>query len=274
MIRSEDRPRTLVYVEILGFKAIAESYHFRVQDSGPDEQGFLHSWATELQNRSNRFDRVLDQCVFNETLNGGMQVLLFSDCAFLVFETSLQAAVVSTRLMRDFIKEKVPVRMGLGKGTFYDIEYVTRTNADPVLVSKSRFIGTAVVRAHAAEQCGGKGMRVFLDASLEGDLTSIRQQIKVLQLTRPLRNAKWELDYLNESRPASENEAVEKADHDLFESIANLKDPKLPPNVRRHYTQTLAAMNRMRKVNSRKTISFRNLMRAAPDGSSEQPRRP
>ena len=27
-----------------------------------------------------------------------------------------------------------------------------------------------MVRAHAAEQCGGKGMRIFLDASLDDDL--------------------------------------------------------------------------------------------------------
>jgi hypothetical protein len=41
--------------------------------------------------------------------------------------------------MRAFIRRGVPVRMGIGKGTFYDMEYATITTAD-----QSRFYGTAV----------------------------------------------------------------------------------------------------------------------------------
>jgi hypothetical protein len=172
----------------------------RVQDFGPDEHGFSGSSTTEMPNRINRFNNVLDRCVFEETLHGGIQAMLFSDCAFLVFETSLRAAVVAAGLMRDFIKRAVPVRMGLGKGTFYDIEYVTNTNVGSVTVSKSRFVGTAVVRAHAAEQCGGKGMRIFLDASIDEDLTSVRQRVRTMRLAKPLKRVagSWIMCGVNE----------------------------------------------------------------------------
>jgi len=130
-----------------------------------------------MQSQFNRFDRVLDQCVFEETLYGGIQAMLFSDCAFLVFArtadadiVSVRAAIIARKLMCHFIKERVPVRMGIGNGTVYDIEHSTKADVTNVMGSKSRFIGTAVVHAHAAEQCGGKGMRIFLDESVEDDL--------------------------------------------------------------------------------------------------------
>jgi hypothetical protein len=259
MARTEDQLRTLIFVDVLGFGAITESYQFRVRDAGPDEHGFTGSSTTEMQNRINRFNSVLDQRVFEETLRGGVQAMLFSDCAFLVFDASLRAADVGTTLMRHFIKLGVPVRMGIGKGTFYDIEYVTNTNVGSVTVSKSRFIGTAVVRAHAAEQCGGKGMRIFLDASIEEDLPSICRRIKTLRLAKPFGNVKWELDYLHESGPASQRPKIEAADRELFEKVAYLKSPEWTAKVRRHYTQTLAAMNRMRKANSRSLVNLRKL---------------
>ena len=259
MARAEDRPRTLIFVDILGFAEITKNYQFRVRDSGPDELGFTHSSTTEMPNRINRFNTVLDQCVFEETSRGGIQAMLFSDCAFLVFEASLRATVVGASLMRDLIKRGVPVRMGIGKGTFYNIEYVTNTNVGSVTVSKSRFIGTAVARAHAAEQCGGKGMRIFLDASIEEDLPSICRRIKTLRLAKPFGNVKWELDYLHESGPASERPKIEAADRELFEKVAYLKSPGWTANARRHYTQTLAAMNRMREANSRSPVNLRKL---------------
>lgn len=213
--RPEDTPKTLIFVDILGFEAITKLHQVRVQDFGPDEHGTSGSSTTEMPNRINRFNSVLDRCVFEETLNGGVQAMLFSDCAFLVFETSLRTAVVAAGLKRNFIKRGVPVRMGLGKATFYDIEYVTTTDVGAVTVSKSRFIGAAVVRAHSAEQCGGKGI-------------SIRQRVRTMQLSRALNGVKWELDYLHEPRPAGEQPTVDAADRELFDKVAWLKNPDWP----------------------------------------------
>jgi hypothetical protein len=113
--RPEDQPRTLIFVDILGFAAITNLHRVRVQSYGPDEHGFRGSSTTEMSDRINRFNNVLDRCVFGETQKGGIQAMLFSDCAFLVFETSLRAAVVAAGLMREFISHSVPVRMALEK---------------------------------------------------------------------------------------------------------------------------------------------------------------
>ena len=118
--------------------------------------------------------------------------------------------------MREFIKASVPVRMGLGKGTFYSFGYSTDTGADSMLVSKSRFIGTAVVRAHAAERCGGKGLRIFVHPTVS-DLDDSSADFKILDLPEPFNDVKRELDYLFRSKPAQEKSMVDAADRELFQ---------------------------------------------------------
>jgi hypothetical protein len=255
----EDRPKTLIFVDVLGFKAITNEYQVRVRHFHDKATGFLGTSTTEMQGRINRFNTVLDQCVLNEAVNGGIQAMLFSDCAFLILDNSLRAALVAVDLMRNFIKNGVPVRMGVGKGTFYDIEYSTYTNAGTLTISKSRFIGTGVACAHDAEQCGGKGMRIFVDRSVREDLPFIRQRIKTVQLPKALKGVEWELDYLSESRPMAEEQKVEAADRELFENVARMGNPQYTRDVQRQYTETLRAMNRMRQANSRKPVSMRNL---------------
>jgi hypothetical protein len=134
---SEDQPRSLIYVDILGFAATTNQYKVRVRHFRDEESGFSGASTTEMQGRINRFNTVLDQCVFEESNYGGIQAMLFSDCAFLVFDNSVRAVQVARNLMRRFIKWGVPVRMGIGKRTFYDIEYLTKTDVGNVTVSKS-----------------------------------------------------------------------------------------------------------------------------------------
>jgi hypothetical protein len=175
----------------------------RVEDYPRDKHGFTGSGTTELQGRFVRFSNVLDRHVFNEGFTGGVQAMLFSDCAFLVYENALRATLAALDLMHCFIDRGVPVRMGLGKGTFYDMEYMTTaTAAQSRVVSKSRFYGTAVVNAHAAESCGGKGMRISLHQSLEEDLSLVRQRMRPMKLRRAFKDVRYELASTNSDRPA------------------------------------------------------------------------
>ena len=265
--KAEDIPLTLIFVDILGFAAITNQYRVRVQEWHDEASGFSGASTTEMQNRLNRFNTALDKCVIEQSINGGIQAMLFSDCAFLVFDTSLRAAIVAADLMRSFILKGVPVRMGLGKGTFYNIEHSTSTNVGNVTVSKSRFVGTAVVLAHAAEQCGGKGMRIFLDASLDDDLPCVRQRIKTIPFSKPLNDVKWELDFLYESRPIGKEQEVESNDRELFNRVARMKDPEWLQDVLSQYTETIEAMNRMRKANSRSLVDLDGLEYGGPVNS-------
>src|SRR5438445_2511696 len=258
--RLEDEPTILLFVDILGFKEITKHYRVRVQEHHDEESGRYFATTTEIQRQINCFNRVLYSSVSEIAAPyGGTQAMLFSDCAFLVFSKAVlneypavRVGLVATELMRKYIKNLVPVRMGIGKGTFYDIEYLTTTNGK-LITSKSRFIGTAVICAHDAEQCGGKGMRIFIDESAEEDLPHLGRR---LQLPQPLKSVKWELDYLHDPRPIGQLEQLEKDDHKLFDNVASMNKPTLKDSARLHYTETLDALNRMRINNSRKPVTF------------------
>ena len=94
--RPEDEERVLIFVDVLGFAELTKQYKVRVRDFGPDEHGFTGSSTTEMANRINRFNNVLEQCAFNETLSGGIQAMLFSDCAFLVLGPPLLTALCAS----------------------------------------------------------------------------------------------------------------------------------------------------------------------------------
>ena len=152
---NEDKETTLIFVDMLGFSDLTETHPHRIENDSRTGDGPEVMCTAPTQSQFNRFNRVLDYCIKERHLDGGITAMLFSDCAFLEPRNSLRAALMATDLMREFIKVSVPVRMGVGKGTFYSFGYSTDTGADSILVSKSRFMGTAVVRAHAAERCGG-----------------------------------------------------------------------------------------------------------------------
>jgi hypothetical protein len=54
-------PKTLIFVDTLGFEAMTELHHIRVQDFGPDEHRVSGSSTTEMPNRINRFNHVLGE---------------------------------------------------------------------------------------------------------------------------------------------------------------------------------------------------------------------
>ena len=118
--------------------------------------------------------------------------------------------------------------------------------------------------AHAAEQCGRKGMRIFLDASLDDDLPCIRQKIKTIPLPNPSNGVKWELDFLYESRPLAEEQNVEANDRELFNRVARMKNPEWPQDIQLQYSETLEAMNHMRKANNRRLVGLDRLEYGGP----------
>ncbi len=256
----EDAEHTLIFVDMLGFAELTERCPYRVVHQGPDEHGFSSSRTGPIQNQINVFHNVVDQCVFDHSLNGDIHAMLFSDCAFIDAGNSVRAALIAVELMRKCVKRHVPVRMGIGKGTFYLLTFSTESSGS-TLVSRSRFVGTAAVRAHEAEQCGGKGMRIFLHPSFAPENRAIGNIIKVLPLSRRFEKATCELDYLHEQRAAQQTPSAQEADVELFESVASMNDPHAPFKVRRQYSESFKALNRMRKANSRPEVNVRRLVR-------------
>lgn len=63
----EDEPRTLIFVDMLGFADLTRRNPTRVVQYGPDEDGFTGSATTALQSRVVRFQRILEH-VLNEQM--------------------------------------------------------------------------------------------------------------------------------------------------------------------------------------------------------------
>lgn len=148
--------------------------------------------------------------------------------------------------MRDFVRARVPVRMGVGKGTYHEFTFAVELSG-PRMVTKALFAGTGIVRAHAAEQCGAKGMRIFVHPSLEDDLTAIGT--RVLPLPTGTTKARWELDYLHTKHPI-DRVPPEKLNQQLRDSVRQMED-EAPDHARVQYSETLSAMDRMQRRTQR-----------------------
>ena len=241
---------------MLGFAALTEEFRKRVIRRRRNREGLASASTSPMQNQINRFHFIVDQRVLIESRNGSVAAMLFSDCAFLHAGTPLATALLAREIMRDCVKKQVPVRMGIGRGTFYPLMLSTECNGS-VLVSRSRFIGTAVVYAHAAEQCGGKGMRIFVHPSAAPRLQAIKTRIRVLPLLKPYKTATCELDYLYEETPVLAQISADASDSKLFEATLQMKDQIESLKIRKQYTETLKALNRMRSANGRRAVNIR-----------------
>jgi hypothetical protein len=239
------KEHVVLYVDVLGFAALTERYPNPSIDS--ESGSWQFSETSESASQFGRFCAVIDQTL---PVEHEVTSMVFSDCAFMVLGPALRTALFATELMQHFMKAGVPVRMGLASGTFD----VVRLSADAYGTSKltrAVFWGTGIVRASRAEKCGGKGMRIFVDASMAQELDSIGQRVAVLPLPKPSNAAQWELSYLFEEDPGQPGSpTAAERDQDLWIGTARIRralPQPVPAKVQRHYRETFAAINRMRQ---------------------------
>ncbi len=93
----------------------------------------------------------------------------FSDCAYMIYDDPASLLLATGVAMRRFY-ECAPVRGGIGYGNFGLGNTIHVSNQHGTSTEAS-FFGSALVRAHAAEACGLKGLRVFVHASAAPHLT-------------------------------------------------------------------------------------------------------
>lgn len=71
--------------------------------------------------------------------------LVFSDCAYVVFDRPKDAERFAVHAMRPFILNNMPVRMGLSYSSFTNYEFKTGVLPNGHLMFAAPFMGTAVV---------------------------------------------------------------------------------------------------------------------------------
>lgn len=201
-------------------------YHFH---------SFLEGWLQQEARRSTSND---------------LTVLIFSDSAFVVYNPH-DLARLARQWMRWCINNKVAVRMGIGLGTFQPVRFRADTVRN-VTIYGAQFYGTGVVNAHDAAHAG-PGMRIFVHPSVGDHVSSLRYAplSKHLALEQLTDRAQWELEYFTDygEEPQSDPGVKEEDCQTLWTRVHEMKaksDNINLPRVQLQYTETFAALNRMR----------------------------
>jgi len=182
------------------------------------------------------------------------QVVTFADSVYITMPALKEAAATAARLMRELIGAEVPVRIGIGCGTFVALRFQPPLGDAHPAVYASQFLGTAIVNARDAVQSDAKGLRILLHSSTapyatDEDLDS-PQLLPVPKGTGLVSGAGshdvWaEINY---SSPADAH-----VDEALIAAMRRMKD-RAGANASHHYTATFDAFNRMRAARSRAAL--------------------
>lgn len=230
----ESDKRAVVYLDLLGFAALVEAnpHYFATE---PFDHPSLRSLPTNAAaQRLTLFHQVLESNIASEQPN---HATVFSDCGFGVFYTPKACADFAVALMQDFLRVNVPVRMGLGFGTFSTIGTTSSITGRSTVV-RAMFGGTSIVRAVAAESCGSKGMRIFVHRSFSELFTANRGDSgpKTLPIPKELKSVSCELDYVSCADPEQIDKWLTSIREMAHSAAAEVQD---------HYSETLAAISRM-----------------------------
>ena len=161
-----------IYIDLLGFRSLLQ---WRPELARPD--GYDRS---EPLGMFNAFHSTLDAYAFNALDSHCERFFSWSDCCFIDFGSltnprtpgrqsgALYRAVLdAANLMQTFIQRMIPVRIGIGLGSFETVVVRQQVEEQPRrLIVSSRFLGTAVMNAYIAEQGSPRGLRIFLHSEL------------------------------------------------------------------------------------------------------------
>jgi hypothetical protein len=176
--------------------------------------------------------------------------MVFSDCAFIVTETALLTALTAVELMRSFMLRQVPVRMGMGYGTYNPVRF-TSDSYGSSNIHRSLFSGSAVVTAVDAES-KARGLRIFLHPDVLAERNIIEFSVPVVPRHEVSDNNAFELDFLY-SDDENGDTPGETRDENLMRSVWAMREdaPADKPDVQQHYENTIAAINGMRRRRGR-----------------------
>jgi hypothetical protein len=255
----------VLFADILGFSTLTETSPQSVI-TPPMFFATDHSgWVSDSMTIDTRpaswafyhFHEFLERWLQTQARRGGpgLTVLSFSDSAFVILEDAGTIASLARHMMRACLHRKVPVRMGISRGTFQQVRFRSDT-ARQVLIYGAQFYGTGIVRAHHAEHQGGKGMRVFLHPSMRDHLGPMTRggYSKILDLEAPTDAAHWELEYFTDhgGKPWSDQKPDEAECLELWKNVKSMQQAALEmpepirDTVQKQYLETLAAFDRMR----------------------------
>jgi hypothetical protein len=169
-----DTTKFVLFVDILGFASLTEQYPLDVETLSHNSKlgypttthkSFQAVGENQLSRVFSDFHSILSMKLSGERFGASITSIVFSDSAFIAIDNVDTAFHISSTLMHSALCSRIPVRMGIGYGTFIALRFKSDIGLEWG-DHASQFLGTAVVRAHKAESCGIKGYRILLHPSM------------------------------------------------------------------------------------------------------------
>lgn len=247
--------KVVLYADILGFAALTESFPLDIDScmagDRPVEYLFANAFKpsrNELAHTFSEFHRTLRSILHYARMWHHLTAITFSDSVFVATTNAYEAINIAIDLLQSLLSQKIPIRMGIAYGTFAALRFrsdISIESGDHA----AQFLGTAIVRAHAAETCGIKGLRILLHPSVMPFLDNVchnsipykqHHSIRHLECTPKERLNKvgvlHEIDYWD--FPLKREVKAWQGLQDMW-SMAPLLEEE-------HYKATAEAINRMR----------------------------
>ncbi len=236
----------ILFVDMLGFAALVEKEGDELNELSPIFTGvelYSPSPAESLLGyRFINFHRCLNQARVRLQELGAGTAIVFSDSAFLRIDSLENAVHIARTLMFELVTSEVPVRMGLARGSYRMLRFLTDSSAR-VSFHMSQFLGTGVVRAYETEGCGVPGLRILLHPDLERLLDKDALRIIPVKPNEKMRlNVRYEVNYLD---PTADRLGQDFDDCIQFDSLRWMAAVTDEP-FQYHYLETFNAWNVMR----------------------------
>ena len=163
--------KVVLFVDILGFASLTESCPLDLGLLKAHDRLFANyekimaSPDNQLIRTFSKFHSSLRSHLNLANMQRPLTAITFSDSAFIATTCAYEAVNIAISLQQSLLWQKIPVRMGIAYGSFAALRFRSDVSADDG-DHAAQFLGTAIVRAHAAETCGIKGLRILLHPSV------------------------------------------------------------------------------------------------------------
>lgn len=248
--------KVVLFADILGFTALTESYPLDVDRCRLGDRPLAYQLndifelsRNELAHTFSGFHSSLRGVLSLARMSHPLTAITFSDSVFVATTHAYEAANIAINLLHALLPRRIPIRMGIAYGTFAALRFRSDITADSG-DHASQFLGTAIVRAHAAEACGVKGLRILLHPSVTPLLDDINHNpVPIDGRSHPLRYLECsEKEQLNKANVLHEIDYWHLPPTKEAEGWRGLQDMwnKSPLSEVAHYEATAEAINRMR----------------------------
>jgi hypothetical protein len=236
----------ILFVDMLGFAALVEKEGDQVHDLSPIFTGvelYSPSPAESLLGyRFTNFHRCLNQAHARLREMGAGTAIVFSDSAFFRIDSLEDAIELSRTLMFELVTSETPARMGLARGSYRMLRFLTDSSAH-VSLHVSQFLGTGIVRAYETQRCGVPGLRILLHPDLEPLLDKETLRIIPVRASHTMRlDVQCEVNYLDPQPNHAGEDFDDCIQFDCLRSLAGMADEAF----QYHYDETFKAWNTMR----------------------------